>query len=160
MPSIDFTRLKRTTTIYRVVQCLLLCLLVFVVYHFQTSFARIGTPEKFFTSVKFTVIVQLLLFYPIYRLAGRDVNVETEGSIVGLTPEQLGALRKKRLVGDLWKFCAVGFFLAFVSLIPDASKASGSTQVLAIVLFSFLLMCLTYFQCFNYCVKKKIKETN
>ena len=158
MPSFEFKRLNRTMTIYRVVQALLLCLLVFVVYHFQVSFARIGTPDKFFTSIKFTVVVQLLLFYPIYRLAGRDVNVEIEGSITDLSKEQLDALRKKRLMGDLWKFSAVGFFLAFVSLIPDAKKATGSTQVLAIVLFSFLLMCLTYFQCFNYSAKKRIKE--
>jgi hypothetical protein len=158
MSSFDFKKLQRTMTIYRVVQGLLLCLLVFVVYHFQVSFTAIGTPEKFFKSILFTILVQLLTVYPIYRLACRDVNVEVDGCAVGLSAEALAALRKKRMMNDLWKFSAVGFFLAFVSMVPDARKASGSTQVLAIILFSFLLMCLTYYQCFNFSAKKRIKQ--
>ena len=158
MPSLDFKRLKRTLTIYRVVQFLLLALLVAVVYLFQINFAQVGTPEKFMASLKATVLIQLLLFYPILLLARRDVGVELDASVIGLSPEQLTALRKKRMLGDLWKFSAVGFFVAFVTLIPDAKKASGSTQVLAIALFSFLFMCLTYFQCFNYNARKRMKE--
>lgn len=158
MSSFNFKKLQRTMTIYRVVQTLLLCLLVFVVYHFQVSFTAIGTPEKFFKSIMFTVLVQLLTVYPIYRLAWRDVNVEIDGCAIGITPEAMAALRKKRMLGDLWKFSAVGFFLAFVSMVPDAKKASGATQILAITLFSFLLMCLTYYQCFNFSAKKRIKQ--
>ena len=160
MSSFNFKKLQRTMTIYRVVQTLLLCLLVFVVYHFQVSFTAIGTPEKFIKSIMFTVLVQLLTVYPIYRLAWRDVNVEIDGCAIGITPEAMAALRKKRMLGDLWKFSAVGFFLAFVSMVPDAKKASGATQILAITLFSFLLMCLTYFQCFNFGAKKRMKQTN
>jgi hypothetical protein len=64
------------------------------------------------------------------------------------------------MLGDLWKFSAVGFFLAFVSLVPDARKASGAPVILAITIFSFLLMCLTYFQCFNFSAKKRMKQEN
>jgi hypothetical protein len=160
MSRFDFKKLQRTMTIYRVVQTLLLCLLVFVVYHFQVSFTAIGAPEKFFKSVLSTILVQLLTVYPIYRLALRDATVEIDGCAIGITPEALTALRKKRMLGDLWKFSAVGFFLAFVSMVPDAKKASGATQILAITLFSFLLMCLTYFQCFNFSAKKRIKENS
>jgi hypothetical protein len=119
-----------------------------------------GSPEKFMYSIKITIVSQLLAVYPIYRLAWRDAGVEIDGCAVGLTPEVLAALRKKRLLGDLWKFSAVGFFLAFVSLVPDAKKAVGATPVLAGILFSFLLLCLTYFQCFNFSAKKLMKQTS
>jgi len=147
-------------TIYRVVQGLLVCLLIYVAYKFQINFAAMGKPEKFMSSIVATIVVQLLLLYPIYRLAWRDVGVEIEGSTVGLTTEALAALRKKRLLGDLWKFSAVGFFLAFVSLVPDAKTATGAPVILAIIIFSFLLMCLTYFQCFNFSAKKRMKQSS
>lgn len=158
MPSFDFKKLRRTMTIYRVVQALLLCLLIYVAIVFQNNFALLGKPEKFMASIGATVVIQLLLLYPIYRLAWRDVGVEVEACTVGLTPENLAALRKKRMLGDLWKFSAVGFFMAFVSMVPDAKKAAGASQVLAITLFSFLLMCLTYFQCFNFSAKKRMNQ--
>lgn len=158
MTGFDFKRLKRTMTIYRVVQTLLLCLLVYVAYVFQTRFAMIGSPEKFMASIKITIVCQLLAIYPIYRLAWRDAGVEIEGSAVDLSKEALAAIRKKRLLGDLWKFSAVAFFLAFVTMVPDAKKAAGATPVLAGTLFSFLLMCLSYFQCFNLSAKKRMKS--
>jgi hypothetical protein len=159
MSSFDFKHLNRTMTIYRVVQGLLMCLLIYVAYIFQNSFAMIGKADKFMSSIAATIVIQLLLFYPIYRLAGRDVNVEMEGCTVGLTKEAQAALRKKRMLGDLWKFSAVGFFLAFVTLVPDAKKSAGAPIILAIIIFSFLLMCLTYFQCFNFSAKKRMKQS-
>lgn len=158
MPSFDFKRLKRSMMIYRIVQTLLLALLVYVAIIFQSNFALLGKPEKFMASIIAAIIVQLLLIYPIYRLAWRDAGVEIEGCAAGLSVEMATALRKKRLLGDLWKFCGVGFFIVFVYLIPDARKASGAAQVLAITLFSFLLMCLSYFQCFNFSAKKQMKS--
>jgi hypothetical protein len=160
MPSFDFKRLNRTITIYRVVQTLLVCLLIYVAYIFQNSFAMLGSPERFMYSIKITIMSQLIAVYPIYRLAWRDAGVEIEGSAVGLTKEELAALRKKRLLGDLWKFSAVGFFIVFVTLVPDAKKAPGASYVLAGILFSFLLMCLTYYQCFNYSAKKRMKQSS
>jgi hypothetical protein len=146
--------------IYRVVQALLVCLLIYVACVFQNNFALMGRPEKFISSIVATIVVQLLLLYPIYRLAWRDVGVEVEGCAIGLTAEALTALRKKRLLGDLWKFSAVGFFLAFVTLVPDVKKAAGAPIILAIIIFSFLLMCLTYFQCFNFSAKKRMKQAS
>ena len=160
MPSLDFKQLNRTITIYRVVQGLLLCLLIYVAYIFQSSFAQLGKPDKFVSSIIAAIVVQLLLLYPIYRLAWRDAGVALEGCATGLSKEALAALRKKRLLGDLWKFSAVGFFLAFVTMVPDAKKAAGAPIILAIIIFSFLLMCLTYFQCFNFSARKQMKQTS
>ncbi len=158
MASIDFKKLNRQMMIYRIVQTILTGLLIVLAIIFQGRFASLQKPGQFISSIVFAIVVQLLLIYPVYRLAWRDAGVEIEGSQPKLTTEQLSALRKKRLIGDLWKFCGVAFFIVFVTLIPDAKKAAGAPLVLASTIFSFLLTCLMYFQCFNFCAKKRMKS--
>lgn len=156
----DIKRVNRTLMIYRVVQVLLIVLLAYMAYSFQMLFALRGRPEQFISSMVVAIVVQLILFYPVYRLARRDAGIELDGSVPGLSIEQLAALRKKRLLGDLWKFCAVIFFLTFVALAPDQTKAKGAPMVLSSILFSFLLACLAYFQCFNFNVRKLMKRSS
>jgi hypothetical protein len=144
--------------IYRIVQLLLLCLLIFVAMQFQQIFVIAGKPEQFIGSLLFSIVCQLLLLYPTYRLAQRDVGIEIDSNAESVAPESLKALRKKRLLGDLWKFCIVVFFITFVALAPDAKKAAGAPKVLATTIFTFLLICLTYFQCFNFNAKKRISH--
>jgi hypothetical protein len=158
MPSFDFKRLNRTIKIFRVVQALLLALLVFMVVNFQQLFVLRGKPGQLLSSIIAAIVCQLILLYPLYRLAWRDAGVEIEGCAVGLSNEAMMALRKKRLISDLWKVCVIGFFITFVTLVPDAKKAAGATLVLASAIFTFLLICLTYFQCFNYSAKKRMKQ--
>jgi hypothetical protein len=153
----DFKKLNRQMMIYRIVQSILTGLLIVLAIVFQSRFAALHKPEQFVSSIVVSIVVQLLLLYPVYRLAWRDAGVEIEGNTPKLTVEQLAALRKKRLIGDLWKFCGVAFFVVFVTLVPDAKKASGAPMVLASIIFSFLLTCLMYFQCFNFSAKKRMK---
>ena len=159
MASVDFKKLNRQMMIYRIVQTILTGLLIVLAIVFQGQFAALGKPGQFFSSIMAAVAVQLLLIYPVYRLAWRDAGVEIEGSQPKMTKELLAALRKKRLIGDLWKFCGVAFFIVFVALVPDAKKASGAPLVLASTIFSFLLTCLMYFQCFNFSEKKRMKKS-
>ncbi len=158
MASNDFKKLNRQMMIYRIVQTILTGLLIVLAIVFQSKFAALNKPDLFIRSVLFSVVGQLVLIWPVYKLAWRDAGVEIEGSSPKLTKEQLAALRKKRLIGDLWKFCGVAFFAVFIMLMPDAKKAAGVTPVLAITIFSFLLTCLMYFQCFNFSAKKQIKS--
>lgn len=158
MASADFKRLNRQMMIYRIVQTILTGLLVVVAIALQGRFDSVGRTEMFYSSIISAVVVQLLLLYPVYRLAGRDAGIEIEGSRSGLTTAELAALRKKRMISDLWKFCGVAFFLVFATLIPDSKKAPGALLVLAGTIFSFLLTCLMYFQCFNFIAKKKIRQ--
>ncbi len=158
MPSTDFKKLNRQMMIYRIVQTILTGLLVVLAIVFQGQFAALHKPGQFISSIIAAIAVQLLLIYPVYRLAWRDAGVEIEGSQPNLTPEQLAALRKKRLIGDMWKFCGVAFYMVFVALAPDAKKSVGAIPVLASTIFSFLLTCLMYFQCFNFSAKKRIKS--
>lgn len=158
MASIDLKKLNRQMMIYRIVQTILTGLLIVLAIVFQGRFAALQKPGQFISSVVMAIAVQLLLIYPVYRLAWRDAGVEIEGSTPNLSPEQLTALRKKRLIGDLWKFCGVAFYMVFVALVPDVKKSIGAIPVLASTIFSFLLTCLMYFQCFNFSAKKRIKS--
>jgi hypothetical protein len=157
MPDFTFKKLQRTMLVNRVVQTLLVALLIYMAINFQSLFAQQGKPGQFFSSIVVAVVVQLLLIYPIYKLAWRDVGIEIDSSVVGITTEQIAALRKKRLLGELWKVCGVAFFLAFAVMVPDVKKAAGARLVLASTVFSFLLTCLMYFQCFNFAARKRIK---
>jgi hypothetical protein len=158
MTSIDFKKLNRQMMVYRIVQTILTGLLIVLAIIFQNRFAIINKPEQFISSVVGAFIVQLMFLWPVYKLAWRDAGVEIEGSMPNLSTEQQAALRKKRQIGDLWKFCGVAFFAAFVVLVPDAKKAAGAPLVLASTIFSFLLACLMYFQCFNFAAKKRMKQ--
>ena len=158
MASLDLKKLNRQMMVYRIVQTILTGLLVVVAIMFQSKLAALGKQGQFFWSFMVAVIVQLLLIWPIYKLAWRDAGVELEGIQPNLSTEQLAALRKKRLIGDLWKFCGIGFFITFVALAPDIKKSAGAIPVLAATIFSFLLTCLMYFQCFNFSAKKRMKS--
>ena len=157
MASIDFKKLNRQMMVYRIVQTILTGLLIVLAIIFQSGFASLNKPQLFISSIVTAIVVQLLLIYPVYRLAWRDAGVEIEGAQPKLSAEQLAALRKKRLIGDLWKFCGVAFYMVFVTLVPDVKKSVGAVPVLATTIFSFLLTCLMYFQCFNFSAKKRMK---
>jgi hypothetical protein len=158
MASVDSKKLNRQMMLYRIVQTILTGMLVVLAIVFQGQFAALNKPGQFISSIVAAIAVQLLLIYPVYRLAWRDAGVEIDGIQPNLTPEQLAALRKKRLIGDLWKFCGFAFYMVFVALAPDAKKAVGAIPVLATTIFSFLLTCLMYFQCFNFSAKKRLKQ--
>jgi hypothetical protein len=157
MASIDFKKLNRQMMLYRIVQTILTGLLIVLAIIFQGQFAALHKASQFISSIVASIAVQLLVIYPVYRLAWRDAGIEIEGCAPDLSAVQLTALRKKRLIGDLWKFCGVAFFIVFVALVPDSKKAAGAPLVLASTIFSFLLTCLMYFQCFNFSARKLMR---
>lgn len=152
MADFDFKKLKRLTVVYRIAQFLLLALLAATAFMFQAKY-----PGHFFFSLMVAVVIQGILLYPMYRLAWRDAGIEFESSSTTLTADDLVGLRKRRLWGDLWKVSLLIFFLIFVAKIPDAQK-TGTPFFLSTSLYLFLLIFLTYFQCFNYSVKKRLSS--
>ncbi|MGB9080428.1 MAG: hypothetical protein WCD00_03955 [Desulfuromonadaceae bacterium] len=159
MASIDFKKLNRQMMVYRIVQTILTGLLIVMAIMFQGQLTALHKPGQFIWSIMVSIIIQLLLIWPVYKLAWRDAGVEIEGAQSKLSTEQLAALRKKRLIGDLWKFCGVAFYVVFVTLVPDVKKSVGAIPVLATTIFSFLLTCLMYFQCFNFSARKRMRES-
>jgi hypothetical protein len=158
MASYNFVRLKRLTIIYNVVQVGLFGLLLFMAYNFMLAFTKYGIQGGFIKSFGLAVGIQLVLAYPAWWLSRQDVEVEIGTSLVGVTPEQLVALRRKRMIGDIWKISALGAFVVFVSMSPSVEKGRGASLILAISYFAFLLTSLTYFQCFNFNAKRRRKE--
>lgn len=158
MASYNFTRLRRLMLIYRVVQVVLLGLLLFMAFNFQRLFTLMGVPALFMQSIVAAIAFQLVMLYPAWLLARRDVAVEIESSQIGLTGDQMLALRRRRLVGDLWKLCVMGFFIVFIVLAPDVTKTRAMSSVLAATYFGFLLISITYFQCFNFLARRTQRE--
>lgn len=158
MASYDFTRLRRFTIIHNVVQVGLLGLLLFMAYNFLLAFTRYGIQNAIFTSIGLAVLIQLIMMYPAWWLARQDVEIEIETSLIGVSPEQLVALRRKRLIGDIWKLAAAGAFVVFIAMSPGVDKGRGASLILAVAYFSFLLVTIIYFQCFNFLAKKRSKE--
>lgn len=149
---LDLKRLKRLTTIYTVVQVFLVLLMVYMGALFQGQFQALGTPELFSRSLMATLIIQLILFYPINKLAASDAEREVAASRIGLAAEELAGLRKKRIYADFMKSALFIFFIVFIA------RAPGVTRVLCITFFVFICSILTYFQCFNFTAKRAIKS--
>lgn len=158
MASYDFTRLKRLTIIYNVVQVGLFGLFLFMAYNFMLVFARYGLSGYFIKSIGMSVVIQLIMFYPAWWLSRQDLEIEVGTSLVGATPEQLVALRRKRMIGDIWKLSVLGAFVVFVTMVPGVDKGRGAALILSVAYFGFLLTSLTYFQCFNYHAKRRRNE--
>ncbi|MFW9603679.1 MAG: hypothetical protein ACMV0F_01875 [Trichlorobacter sp.] len=152
------TRLKRLMIIYNVVQVGLLGLLLFMSYNFIVIFGMYSLSGAFSKSILFALALQLLIVYPAWLLAKQDVQVEIQSAKQDLNGDEMMALRKKRLIGDIWKLCALGAFVVFIAMSPGVDKGRGASVILATSYFSFLLTAISYFQCFNYVAKRQIRS--
>jgi hypothetical protein len=98
------------------------------------------------------------MMFPAWWLSKRDVEIEIESALTEITPDQQLALRRRRMLGDIWKISALGAFVVFIFMMPGVDKGRGASVILSIAYFAFLLVSLTYFQCFNFIAKKRRKE--
>ena len=158
MASYDFTRMKRLIIIYRILQGVLILLLLYMALSMNTGFAALGSTHLFIKSIILGVITQAILFYPALVLARQEVMVNLDSALQGQDGEALKAIRNRRLYGDICKICFIGFFGTFIMLIPGAEKGIGARVILSSALLGFLLVLISYFQCFNFLATRKIKE--
>lgn len=147
----NFKGLRKQTKIYLAVQIFFLVLLVFMAVNFQTAFKTKGMPQVFLNSIIATVLLQLAIFYPLNKAASKEVEREIASSVVGLSPDDMKALRKKRILSDFLKTSVFIFFFTFIVRAPPA------TFVLSTTFFTFVVTALTYFQCFNFAAKREMK---
>jgi len=142
----DFTKLRRLLIIHLVVQIALVALLLWASWQFQQRLA-----DRFLNGVIFSLVIQLGLFFPIKSLTAKEVDREIASSAIGLTPADLQALRRKRVTADVIKTSVFLFFLIFIYRLPN------KPIILAIAYFSFILTCLSYFQCFNFAARREMR---
>jgi hypothetical protein len=143
----DFTRLRKLTVIHGVVQFFLLVLLV------GTSYVFIGKMPQgsFMNTIILMVVIQLVLFYPIYKLGAADAKREVATAATGLSTDEINALRRKRIFSDILKGALIIFFFVFTL------RAPGVPRVQFMILAAFLLSYLCYFQCFNFVAKQLMR---
>jgi len=151
-PRYDFKKQRLFIRIYAVAQVVLIGLLIYMAVYFQAGLTAQGRSQRFFHSVVTALVLQLALFYPINRFAGREARREIDASAVGLDPDELKSFRTKRMIGDTCKWAYFIFFVAFIY------KAPKDLFVLSIIFFTFVLTSLSYFQCYNFTVKRLMKE--
>ncbi len=142
----DFKKLKKLLTIHLVIQAVLVALLVWTSWLFQQKLGNL-----FLNGVIFSLVVQMGLFFPIKNLTLREVNREIASSALGLTPADLQAIRRKRVFADIIKSSIFLFFFIFVYTVP------AKPIILAITYFTFILTCLSYFQCFNFAARREMQ---
>lgn len=148
----DFGRLRKSLKIYLVIQIVLVMLLIVMAYYFQVTLASQGRSARFLHSVVTALVLQLALFYPLKKFAGKEAQREIDTCEPGLTPEQQKTLRNRRLYSDVVKSGAFVFFLTFIY------KAPKDPFVLAVLFFTFILTYLSYFQCLSFTIKRALAE--
>lgn len=148
----DFKRLHRLILIHRVVQVVLILLLVYISLQFQ---AVLGV--LFWKSVIITMIIQLVNFYPVNFFAGKEAKREVEATAFSLTQEEFKSQRTKRIVGEVIKMAVFAFFFIFAITVKEAPTILATRFTYSLIIFNFILTYLTYFQCFNYAVKKVMR---
>ncbi|GAM09218.1 hypothetical protein OR1_01492 [Geobacter sp. OR-1] len=146
----DYKRLRRLTKIYLVIQLFLVALLVFMAVNFQVKMSAEGVSQKFMYSVVTALVIQMALFYPIKKFAGKEAEREIESCTPGLDAEKFKSLRTKRMIADVVKMGVFVFFLTF------AAKAPKVLFIQSLTFLTFILTFLSYFQCLSISLKRAI----
>ena len=147
MSSDGLVRIKRQMMIYTVLQIVLTGLLLYIAWMFQEVYAAKGALKFFFNSIFLTMFLQIIVFYPIYRFASKEARGELAAQQTK-NPDELKALRAKRIFGDYLKAAVFIFYGTFIVMAPSVTFA------LSTAFFSFVATTLTYLQCYNFAMKK------
>lgn len=146
--SYDFKKQRIFIKIFGVAQVFLIGLLAYMAVLFQSALQ-----QQFIKSVVASLVIQLALFYPVYRFATREATREVDACNTGLTGDELKSFRTKRMISDTCKWAYFIFFVAFVYKIKPEFKF-----ILSVIIFTFILTTLTYLQCYNFVAKRLMKE--
>jgi len=150
--TLDFKKINKTMKIFAAVQFGLVALLVFTAVNFQEKLRMLGRGQQFMGAVTATFVIQLALFYPIFKFAAKEAD--RDFSLIGRTldKEEMKAFSKRKRWADIIKMSTFGFFVIFMLAAP------GDPLVLSVIFYSFILTILTYLQCYNFAAKKLRKE--
>ncbi|QWV97440.1 hypothetical protein KP005_19200 [Geomonas nitrogeniifigens] len=149
--NLDLKKINKTIKIFTVAQFGLIALLIYTAVNFQQRLQAVGRGYRFMNGVVYAFVIQLLLFYPIFRFAAKEA--ERDLAIAGVSPTQEEAkeFAKKKRWTDVAKMSVLGFYFIFALASPP------DPFILSIIIYSFLLTVLTYLQCYSFAVKKGSK---
>lgn len=149
---LHFKRISKTIKIFAAVQFVLVAMLVYMAVNFQAKLRMLHREQNFMQGVIATLIIQLALFYPIYKFAAKEADRDLALNGTGLSKEEIKAVGKKKRYADILKMSTIGFFVIFIVAAP------ADPLVLSVLFYSFILTILTYLQCYNFAAKKLMKE--
>ena len=150
---LDFKKLHRLILIHRVVQVALLLLLIYIALQFQAVLGAL-----FWKSVIITMIIQLVNFYPVNFFANTEAKREVAATAHNLTQEELKRQRTKQIIGEVIKMSVFAFFFIFALTVKEAPTVIATRFTYSLIFFNFILTYLTYFQCFNFAVKREMSS--
>jgi len=148
----DYTRLRKMTKIYLVIQIFLVVLLVFMAMNFQVKMKAEGVPQSFLKSVVAALVIQMAMFYPIKKFAGSEAEREIESCTPDLDAAKQKSLRTRRMMADVAKMGVFVFFVTFVA------KSPPKLFFQSLIFISFILTFLSYFQCLSISLKRGIQS--
>ena len=152
--SFDFRKLRKFLVITTVVQVFLVALLIYMALQFQAGLAAGGKPEWFLKGIVIALVIQLALFYPIRKFAEKEALREIDSAANGLTPEELKALRTRRMIADVIKMAVLTFFIIFLFAIAKPAMK----LIVWPAFLTFILTVLAYFQCFQFAARREIRQ--
>jgi hypothetical protein len=150
--TIGMRRIRKTLIIHRIVQAVLIVLLLYMALHFQQTFqAKHGNLKPFYNSLIATLLVQVVLFFPIRKFADKEAKRELGAAAKDtLSAEEQKQLRTQRLFSDFIKASVFIFFVAFILIAPPAGF------VLSTTFFCCIGTVLSYLQNFNFAVRRQL----
>ncbi len=143
----DYSRLRKLLKIYLAVQIGLVLLLIYMAVILQS-----GLQQRFIRSIAVTLVVQIAIFFPMKKLAGKEANREIEACEPDLDGDKLKSLRNRRMFADVVKMAVIIFFVTFIL------KAPNNIFILSILYFSFILTVLSYFQCVSFALRQAMPK--
>lgn len=150
--TLDLKRTYKTIKIFSVVQFGLVALLAYTAFEFQQRLLELGRGNNFMYAVIAASLVQLLLFFPIKKFAGKEADRDLYLATTALSKEETKAFAKKKRFSDIIKMSTFSFFVIFLVAAP------GDPFVLSVIYYSFILTILSYLQCYNFSAKRLMKE--
>ena len=153
MATLDLKKIKKTIRIFAVAQFGLIALLLYMAVGFQQQLQMLGRAQNFMGGVITAFVIQLIVFFPIFRFAQREA--ERDFSLVDRSPtaEESKAFAKKKRWADVIKMSIFGFYFIFIMAAPN------NPVILSVIYYSFILTILTYLQSYNFAAKKLAKES-
>lgn len=152
--ALDFRKMNKTIKIFGVVQFGLVALLVYMAVNFQEKLRMAGREFRFMHGVLAAFAFQLMLFYPIYKFAGKEAERDLTLTAPKLSKPEMDSLAKQKKWSDIIKIATLGFFVVFVMAAPS------DPFILSIIYYSFILTILTYLQCYNFAARKLRDRAN
>ncbi|WP_224984039.1 hypothetical protein [Geomonas agri] len=151
--TLDQKKINKTIKIFAVAQFGLIALLIYTAVNFQQRLQALNRGYRFMSGVIYAFVIQVLLFYPIFRFASKEAERDLALAGKEPTPEEAKEFAKKKRWTDVTKMSVLGFYFIF------ALAAPADPFVLSVIIYSFLLTVLTYLQCYSFAVKKGSKAS-